>query len=801
MAPFIAVMRSGIVLLVLLTAICGCASQEEKMQQFFETGKTAYHSGDFVKARLAFKNVIQINPKYAQAYYMLGMAELKQSHFQPAFRALQKAVDLDPQLLDAQLQLGRLLLSARQVQAAMEKVDLILDQRPRHADALLLKGAILLAGKDTDAAIAYLQGLFDSGMDQTDLYLMLASAFARNDNLAQTGALLARGVAAHPDNIGLNLGMVQYCLRTGQSEAAERGLKKIIALAPDQPVHRFNLAQFYFSQDRADDARALIADMVAGDPGNVQLRLGAAQLLSENAALRQAETLLADGIQAAPGNTAMHLALADVQINDNRPQAALETLKAFVTLAEKKDDPAAIKAKTGMARAYLAMRRTDDARRCIDGVLGGSPDNVDARFLNGSIRLLEGNASAAVSDFRTVIDERREFIPAYLGLASAHLMDASPTMALDVLKRALEIKPTDKQVRRAMARVYVNADDRAAAQDQLRRIVADHPADLRAQVELGDFLFAGGKQADAERVYLAVVRDFPEQPEGYLRLHRLYRMKGISENGLTLLETGLARNPQSGPLVSKLVKDHVDHDRMDAAREACRRFMAAGGEKALGLNLLGFVHLSSGQYAEAEKALLQSIDRQPLNPTIHENLARLYLLQGKKDQAVSNLEATLAKLPEARSTYLTLAQIHYQDGDYAAAMDVFKRALDRNPDFVSAMNNLAFLMSVTARDANDFNQAMDMAQRALARRPDDPSILDTVGWLYYRLGDYAKALPPLEQALARAPDSEEILSHMGILLYQLGRENEARQTLEKALAGDHAFPAREDAEQVLKHLS
>ena len=189
----------------------------------------------------------------------------------------------------------------------------------------------------------------------------------------------------------------------------------------------------------------------------------------------------------------MHLALADVQINDNRPQAALETLKAFVTLAEKKDDPAAIKAKTGMARAYLAMRRTDDARRCIDGVLDGSPDNVDARFLNGSIRLLQGNASAAVSDFRTVIDERREFIPAYLGLASAHLMDASPTMALDVLKRALEIKPTDKQVRRAMARVYVNADDRAAAQDQLRRIVCRSSRGSAGPGGTGGFSVCRGK--------------------------------------------------------------------------------------------------------------------------------------------------------------------------------------------------------------------------------------------------------------------------------------------------------------------
>ena len=225
-------------------------------------------------------------------------------------------------------------------------------------------------------------------------------------------------------------------------------------------------------------------------------------------------------------------------------------------------------------------------------------------------------------------------------------------------------------------------------------------------------------------------------------------------------------------------------------------------EKALGLNLLGFVHLSSGQYAEAEKALLQSIDRQPLNPTIHENLARLYLLQGKKDQAVSNLEATLAKLPEARSTYLTLAQIHYQDGDYAAAMDVFKRALDRNPDFVSAMNNLAFLMSVTARDANDFNQAMDMAQRALARtagRSVDPGHR---GMAVLPPGGLRQGLAPFGTGPGTRPGfrgDPQPYGHPALTSWA-ARTKPGRPWI-KALAGDHAFPAREDAEQVLKHLS
>ena len=73
--------RLRILLLILLLMICACSSQEEKKQQFFSKGQAAYEAGDYVKARLAFKNVIQLDPKFADAYYMLGRTDLKEREF------------------------------------------------------------------------------------------------------------------------------------------------------------------------------------------------------------------------------------------------------------------------------------------------------------------------------------------------------------------------------------------------------------------------------------------------------------------------------------------------------------------------------------------------------------------------------------------------------------------------------------------------------------------------------------------------------------------------------------------------
>ena len=138
----------GIILLA--TVLVACGGPEEKKAKFFKKGQALYEKGDYVKARLEFKNAMQIDPKFVEAYYMLGMVELKQRNLKPAFGSFSKAVKLSPDHLDAHLQIGKLFLFGKAPEKAMEKAELVLGKDPKNIEALILKGSVLLAQKETD---------------------------------------------------------------------------------------------------------------------------------------------------------------------------------------------------------------------------------------------------------------------------------------------------------------------------------------------------------------------------------------------------------------------------------------------------------------------------------------------------------------------------------------------------------------------------------------------------------------------------------------------------------------------------
>jgi len=133
-------------------------------------------------------------------------------------------------------------------------------------------------------------------------------------------------------------------------------------------------------------------------------------------------------------------------------------------------------------------------------------------------------------------------------------------------------------------------------------------------------------------------------------------------------------------------------------------------------------------------------------------------------------------------------------------MQVYERALAADPNYWFAANNLAFLLSESSDQKTDLDRALELSQKALKQRPGDPAILDTIGWVYYRLGDFSKAQGLIEQALAGAPDSAILNYHMGMALYKTDRIDEARENLEKALAGDDEFYGRKEAEETLNKI-
>ncbi len=109
--------------------------------------------------------------------------------------------------------------------------------------------------------------------------------------------------------------------------------------------------------------------------------------------------------------------------------------------------------------------------------------------------------------------------------------------------------------------------------------------------------------------------------------------------------------------------------------------------------------------------------------------------------------------------------------------DDLKAIIEKNPEHVQALNALGY----TLADRTDrFEEAHDLISKALALKPNDFYILDSMGWVLYRMGRLDEAVEYLRRALKERADPE-IAAHLGEVLWVKGDKEAARQVWETAL--------------------
>jgi tetratricopeptide (TPR) repeat protein len=127
----------------------------------------------------------------------------------------------------------------------------------------------------------------------------------------------------------------------------------------------------------------------------------------------------------------------------------------------------------------------------------------------------------------------------------------------------------------------------------------------------------------------------------------------------------------------------------------------------------------------------------------------------------------------------------------------YRAALDIDPQFAPAANNLAYLLS--SREG-DIDEALKFAQIAKEKLPDDPSVMDTLGWIYYKKGLYGNAVQEFSDSLEKLPENATVHYHLGAALLKKGDKARAKLSLEKALALDDNFDGAQDAQRMLSKM-
>jgi Flp pilus assembly protein TadD len=197
-------------------------------------------------------------------------------------------------------------------------------------------------------------------------------------------------------------------------------------------------------------------------------------------------------------------------------------------------------------------------------------------------------------------------------------------------------------------------------------------------------------------------------------------------------------------------------------------------------------------------------------------IAALDAQQEKFDQAISRLRTLVAEKPDRIDAALTLADLLRGKERYAEAVQAYdtaiqrlrnieerhwsvffgrgivlerlkqwpkaeldmKKALELSPEQPHVLNYLGYSWIDQGLHLDD---GMKMLERATELRPDDGAITDSVGWAFYRLGQYDKAVEWLERAIEQKGDDATIVEHLGDAYWHVGRKREARFQWERAL--------------------
>jgi tetratricopeptide (TPR) repeat protein len=365
------------------------------------------------------------------------------------------------------------------------------------------------------------------------------------------------------------------------------------------------------------------------------------------------------------------------------------------------------------------------------------PVNFELIFSVANLHKQQNNNQAALDLVDQLLEKNEEFYPAWTLKARLHATQGDVKTAFSATIDALELFPHDKAFTILKARLLIKLKDVAQARDVFQSLVSLHPRDSHillplalTQLELQDLdaaqesletLLALGAMTDEAHYYLGRIAQFKEDPEKSLK-HYLAMRGG-------------------------------------------REYLAAQ-------NGIMQIHIKMGATDKA----LQHIQKQRKQDT--KNSQAYFLMEVELLNRTGQYEASLTVLNDALLAYNNDTDLRYSRamvaeklGNMGQLEEDLAFIIDKNPNNATALNALGYTL---ADRTKRLDEALKLIQQARIISPSDPAILDSLGWVYFRLGRMQESLELLKKAYMDFPDAE-VAAHLGEVLWVMGRHKEAKE--------------------------
>jgi tetratricopeptide (TPR) repeat protein len=371
-------------------------------------------------------------------------------------------------------------------------------------------------------------------------------------------------------------------------------------------------------------------------------------------------------------------------------------------------------------------------------------------------------------------------------------------LARESIEKIISIAPADEEARLELANLLIQAGEDERAVQQVEELIKVNPKSKAGLEALFKASLTKKQWDKAQDIASRFQQAYPDEGMGFFLSGLAYQAEGKIEVSIPAFEQALAKQPDAVEPLTQLIKSYLALKKNVEALVKLNQITKEQPKNFVAYNLLGSVYLQDKQYADAINAFKKASTIKPDWPIPYRMIAVSYDAQGKKAEAIRSFQEGITNTNSSLELVNDLVGIYSSDGEHEKAIALYEGAYKLHPDSLEILNNLTSYLSDYAKDKVELERAAKLAE-PLANL-ENPNALDTVGWIAYKLGDYAKAETYLLKVITALPNSPISNYHLGMIYYKQNNIVKAKEHLQKAMDQKSEFIGVDVAKETLKLL-
>jgi tetratricopeptide (TPR) repeat protein len=690
------------------------------------------------------------------------------------------------------------------------------DRSPQAKESKFLsRGTGLLKGDPARAVLEFKNAATVMPTD-SEPYFQMGVALLREAKAPDAAAAFQKALELNPNHAGAKAALDKLVAEDRKNQLIEdagKKLKNILGTTSSidaADALAYNDAETKLTQKDLDGAVDILNRAAARHPKASKIDWALGELYFMMGRHDKAEPEIRKYLELDPKHGEALLTLASIQVAGQHWQEADVTYRRLAALPDKqykpvhaaflhargqldaslaeyeqlyRADPRDTDARGRLVTLYVATNKLSEAIKLLDQTVKEHPADPQAYQTRAELLLRANRLDEAEKDARQVLSFQANSVPAQVVLAAVARKRSLGTAERKALADALQTAPQSIQVRLQLAKSLLRDNQAKTALDILNEAPVDQAKAPQLLEQKNWALLELGKNEEVEANLGSVLRrdwtrDMPLQ-EAVVK----YRKKDYSAAQKSV-EEALKSKVADERAAALLVRIYTAQNQSD---EGLRRLaaIAASHPKSPDLQfLLGNSYENIGRLKEARAAYTAA---KAANPYFQKADLALADLDSREnpDAARRRLAEILHADPKNVAALLLWAGVEEKAGQRAEAMAKYRSVLGFDEANVVALNNLAYLLAF-----DDPDQALKLAQQAAQLAPANPGILDTLGWVYYRKGDYRAAVEQLKTAVAKAPTPQREF-HLAMSYLKAGDKSTGDKMLASALQKDENLKKNE----------